>query len=185
MIFASSGVKVMVSCGCREQYICAKCKIEKYYYEALAAFRRVCSIPKSFSFNQLLYGEVGSYRLFLWLYSNNDVSHVVAIKDGEPTVLGYPNPSVAYYVVASVAHKDEGLLKKALENPSALLPDGIPTELATKLAAIIDRRVDFSEFASEVHKYLNRAESRGELKVHDPELYGYFRSLVATALIVK
>jgi hypothetical protein len=175
----------MGSCGCKGQYICAKCTIEKYYYEALAAFRRVCSIPESFSFNQLLYGEVGSYRLFLWLYSNNDVKYVVAIKDGELTVLGYPNPTAAHYVIASVAHKDENLLRKALENPPALLPDDIPTELAAKLAAVIDRRVDFSEFASEVYKYLNRAESRGGLKVHDPELYYYFKSLITMAVVAK
>ena len=156
---------------------CHACTIEEYWYEALAAFRRVCSIPSSFEFHQLVYGEAGSYRLFLWLNSNNDVSHVVAIKDGELTVLEYPSLGVASFVIASVARRDEALLEKVLEDPS----DDLPAELA----AILNRRVDFSEFASEVHKYLNRAESWGELKVHDPELYGYFRSLVATALIVK
>jgi hypothetical protein len=175
----------MAFCACNGRYMCAACRIEQYKYEALAAFRRVCSIPESFSFNQLLYGEVGSYRLFLWLYSNNDVMCVVAIKDGELTVLGYPNPSAAHYVIASVAHKDENLLKKALENPSALLPDDIPTELAAKLATAIDRRVDFSEFASEVYKYLNRAESWDKLKVHDPELYYYFKSLITMAVVAK
>jgi hypothetical protein len=167
----------MVSCGCREQYVCAECTIEEYWYEALAAFRRVCSLPWSFEFHQLVYGEADSYRLFLWLYSNNDVSHVVAIKDGELTVLEYPSLGVASLVVASVARRDEALLEKVLEDPS----DDLPAELA----AILNRRVDFSEFASKVYKSLKDAESRGELKVHDPELYGYFRSLVVTALIVK
>jgi hypothetical protein len=110
---------------------------------------------------------------------------VVAIKDGELTVLKYPSLGVASFVIASVARRDEALLEKVLENPSALLPDCIPTELAAELAAILNRRVDFSEFASKVYKSLKDAESRGELKVHDPELYGYFRSLVVTALIVK
>jgi hypothetical protein len=175
----------MISCTCEKQHVCAKCRIEEYWNGALAAFRRVCSIPESFSFNQLLYGEAGSYRLFLWLYSNNDVESVVAIKDGELTVLEAPTPSAAYFVVASVANGDETLLKEVLEKPSAFLPDVLPADLATKLAAVINRRVDFFEFASEVYKYLNRAESRGELKVHDPELYNYFRSLIAMALIVK
>jgi hypothetical protein len=132
-----------------------------------------------------LYGEVGSYRLFLWLYSNNDVESVVAIKDGELTVLEAPTPSAAYFVVASVANGDETLLKKVLEKPSAFLLDVLPADLVTKLAAVINRRVDFSEFASTVYRYLNKAESSGMLKVHDRELYSYFKSLIATALIVK
>ena len=167
----------MAFCTCNGRYTCHKCTIEEYWYEALAAFRRVCSLPSSFEFHQLVYGEAGSYRLFLWLYSNNDVSHVVAIKDGELTVLEYPSLGVASFVIASVARRDEALLEKVLEDPS----DDLPAELA----AILNRRADFSEFAPKVYKSLKDAESRGELKVHDPELYGYFRSLVATALIVE
>jgi hypothetical protein len=72
-----------------------------------------------------------------------------------------------------------------LEKPSAFLPDVLPADLVTKLAAVINRRVDFSEFASTVYRYLNKAESSDMLKVHDQELYSYFKSLIATALIVK
>jgi hypothetical protein len=77
----------MAFCTCNGRYTCPTCIIEQYKSEALKEFRRVCSLPSSFEFHQLVYGEAGPYRLFLWLYSNNDVSHVVAIKDGELTVL--------------------------------------------------------------------------------------------------
>jgi hypothetical protein len=157
--------------------MCATCRIEEYWHEALAAFRRVCSLPQEFAFHRLVYGEVGSYRLFLWLNRNNDVSYLVAINGGELAVLECPSPSVAFAAIDSVVYGDEARLRKSLEDPSGGLP--------AQLAAVLNKRLDFAEFAARVYRYLSRAEGWGALKVHDRDLYNYFRSLVATALIVK
>jgi hypothetical protein len=167
----------MAFCTCNGRYTCPTCIIEQYKSEALKEFKRVCSLPQEFAFHQLVYGEVGSYRLFLWLNRNDNVSYLVAINGGELTVLECPSPSVAFDAIDSVVYGDEARLRKSLEDPSGDLP--------AQLAAVLNKRLDFAEFAARVDRYLSRAAGYGALKVHDRDLYNYFRSLVAMALVVS
>jgi hypothetical protein len=162
-------------CACEDRYVCIRCITKKILNEALRAFRRVCSLSLT-AFHQILYGEVGPYRLFLSLDTEDDVTFVVVIKDGEFTVLEYPSLSVSFDIVSSVVLKDEALLRKRLENPS---------DLPEPFAAVFKKGPDFTEFAAIVNRELKEDEYRGRLTVYDPELYGYFRSLIAMALIVK